>query len=67
MRDVYLLWSGVFAGRHYVGVASDLTKRPVDHNAGKSLHTSKYTPGRWKYSNGSGGAIPQECRIEMFA
>jgi hypothetical protein len=22
---------------------------------------------RWKYLNGSGGAIPEECRIEMFA
>jgi hypothetical protein len=21
----------------------------------------------WKYSDGSGGAIPRECRIEMFA
>ena len=46
MRYVYLLQSETFAGQRYVGVTSDLKQRIADHNAGKSLHTSKYVP--WK-------------------
>ena len=33
-------------GQRYVGVTSDLKQRLADHNAGKSPHTSKFTP--WK-------------------
>ena len=46
MRYVYLLQSEAFAGQRYVGVTSDLRRRILDHNAGKSPHTSKYGP--WK-------------------
>jgi predicted GIY-YIG superfamily endonuclease len=46
VRYVYLLQSETFAGQRYVGVTSDLKQRIADHNAGKSLHTSKYVP--WK-------------------
>jgi putative endonuclease len=46
VRYVYLLESESFAGQRYVGMTSDLKKRLAEHNAGKSPHTSKYTP--WK-------------------
>jgi len=32
--------------RRYVGVTSDLRVRLLDHNAGKSPHTSKHRPWR---------------------
>jgi predicted GIY-YIG superfamily endonuclease len=46
MRYVYLLESEAFEGQRYVGVTSDLKQRLLDHNAGKSQHTSKYGPWR---------------------
>jgi len=46
MHYVYLLRSESFAGQRYVGITSDLKRRPAEHNAGKSPHTSKYAP--WK-------------------
>lgn len=46
MRYVYLLRSEAHGDQRYVGVTSDLRKRLVEHNAGKSPHTSKYAP--WK-------------------
>jgi len=46
MYYVYLLQSELVANQRYVGITSNLRKRLSDHNAGKSPHTSKYTP--WK-------------------
>ena len=46
MWYVYLLQSEKFPDQRYVGITADLKKRLPDHNAGKSPHTSKYTP--WK-------------------
>ncbi len=46
MRYVYLLQSEAFAGQRYVGSTSDLRKRIVEHNDGRSPHTSKYAPWR---------------------
>ena len=46
MRYVYLLQSEAVAGQRYVGMTSDLRKRLAEHNAGKSPHTSKYSPWR---------------------
>jgi putative endonuclease len=46
MHYVYLLESEAFADQRYVGMASDLKRRLSDHNAGKSPHTSKFTPWR---------------------
>jgi predicted GIY-YIG superfamily endonuclease len=43
---VYLLESTCIAGERYVGVTSDLKQRLAEHNAGKSPHTSKFTPWR---------------------
>lgn len=46
MYYVYLLESEVFGGQRYIGLTTDLKRRLADHNAGKSSHTSKYTPWR---------------------
>jgi predicted GIY-YIG superfamily endonuclease len=46
MRYVYLLQSESAQDQRYIGVTSDLRQRLLDHNAGKSPHTSKYVP--WK-------------------
>lgn len=44
MHYVYLLESDSSPGQRYVGMTSDLKKRMSHHNAGKSSHTSKFTP-----------------------
>ncbi len=44
MHYVYLLESVSTLGQRYIGITSDLKKRLVEHNAGKSPHTSKYAP-----------------------
>ena len=46
MRYVYLLESLSCAGERYIGVTADLRRRLGEHNAGKSAHTSKFTPWR---------------------
>lgn len=46
MNYVYLLESEAFGGQRYVGLTTDIKQRLSDHNAGKSPHTSKYTPWR---------------------
>ncbi len=43
---VYLLASVGDSPRRYIGVTSDLRARLIEHNSGKSPHTSKYRP--WK-------------------
>ncbi len=44
MKYVYLLESVSHPGKRYVGITEELKKRTAEHNAGKSSHTSKYTP-----------------------
>ena len=46
MRTVYLLESLSHADKRYVGITDDLPRRLAEHNAGKSVHTSKNAP--WK-------------------
>jgi predicted GIY-YIG superfamily endonuclease len=46
MKYVYVLESLSDPARHYVGNADDPTGRLIDHNAGRSPHTSKYVPWR---------------------
>lgn len=46
MYYVYLLESEAFGSQRYIGLTTDLKRRLADHNAGKSPHTSKYTPWR---------------------
>jgi putative endonuclease len=46
MKYVYLLQSLSVPTQRYIGVTSNLEERLRAHNAGASLHTSKYRP--WK-------------------
>jgi predicted GIY-YIG superfamily endonuclease len=46
MFYVYLIRSEAFPEQRYVGLTADLQKRIATHNAGGSVHTSKYKP--WK-------------------
>ena len=46
MHYVYLLESEAFVGQRYIGLTTNLKQRLADHNAGKSSHTSEYTPWR---------------------
>ena len=43
---VYLIRSETFPERRYIGFTTDLKKRLATHNAGGSVHTSRYKP--WK-------------------
>jgi putative endonuclease len=44
MWYVYLLESIAFPGQRYIGLTSNIDRRLAEHNAGKSLHTSKSVP-----------------------
>lgn len=46
MHYVYLLESLTAPTERYVGGTADLRRRLDEHNAGKSPHTSKFTPWR---------------------
>ena len=61
MHYVYLLQSETFAGQRYVGIASDLKRRLLDHNRGKSPHTSKFVP--WKLVTYVAFSNEQKARI----
>lgn len=43
-RFVYVLKNSETPPRYYVGVTSDVAKRPVWHNAGRCSHTMKHRP-----------------------
>ena len=45
-RFVYLLRSTISPSQYYVGLTNDVAARVATHNAGGSLHTSKYRPWR---------------------
>jgi len=44
MHYVYLIESVAVPHQRYVGVTSDLKERLKEHDAGKSIHTSKFSP-----------------------
>lgn len=44
MWYVYILRSINFPDEKYMGTSEDLKRRMSDHNAGKSTHTSKFSP-----------------------
>ncbi len=48
--------------RHYVGIASDVLERLVEHNAGRSPHTARYAP--WQLVVAV--AFPDEARASRF-
>ena len=62
MFYVYLIRSKAFPGQRYVGVTTDFRKRIATHNAGGSVHTSKYKP--WKLV--SYHAFAEKRRAEEF-
>jgi putative endonuclease len=41
---VYILRSCTDASRYYTGVTADVNARIAAHNAGRSSHTSRFTP-----------------------
>ena len=49
MFYIYLIKSIEFPNQRYIGITDDLPQRIKDHNAGRSLHTSKFKP--WKLIN----------------
>jgi len=44
MWYVYIIRSISSPEQQYVGATTDLRRRLLDHDAGKSAHTSKFTP-----------------------
>lgn len=46
MIYVYLIESVHQRQQHYVGITRNLNQRLLDHNEGKSPHTSKFKPWR---------------------
>ena len=46
MHYVYLIESAAVPGQRYVGMTGDLRPRLREHNAGESIHTSKFRPWR---------------------
>ena len=46
MKYVYMLQSTSHPRQRYIGLTSDVDARVAAHNAGQSVHTSKYRP--WK-------------------
>lgn len=46
MYYVYHLQSENNPDRYYVGLTSDVQRRLIEHNTGKSIHTNKFRPWR---------------------
>ncbi|MCD6035178.1 MAG: excinuclease subunit [Rickettsiales bacterium] len=44
MYYVYVIRSITFPAEIYIGATADLKQRFADHNAGRSVHTSKFRP-----------------------
>ena len=44
MLYVYLIRSLSFQDQTYIGITSNLNNRLKEHNAGESIHTSKFKP-----------------------
>ena len=44
MKYVYLVRSISHPEQRYVGITSNIEARLIEHNSGKSFHTSKYKP-----------------------
>jgi predicted GIY-YIG superfamily endonuclease len=59
---VYILRSKPHPKEIYIGSTSDLKKRLSEHNAGKSIHTSKFKP--WDLA--AYVALPQKPEAQKF-
>jgi putative endonuclease len=62
MFYVYILQSEREPAQFYTGLADDLRARLAEHNAGKSVHTSKYRP--WALVNYT--AFPDRAKAAAF-
>jgi len=62
MHYVYILRSESHPGQTYVGCTQDLRARFAQHNAGKSIHTNKFTP----WSLMAYVALPDRLLAETF-
>ena len=49
MYYTYILESLIYPDHFYIGSTSDLKRRLLEHNSGKSIHTNKFIP--WKIKN----------------
>ena len=61
MYYVYLIESFSAQGQRYVGMTDDLKQRLLEHNAGKSPHTSKFRPAADDYI-----AFTDRAKAEAF-
>jgi putative endonuclease len=43
-RFVYVLKNSEIPPRYYTGIASDVSRRHAEHNAGSSTHTARFRP-----------------------
>ena len=43
---VYCIQSDIDPSPYYIGTTTDVSRRLIDHNTGKSIHTNKFRP--WK-------------------
>jgi len=62
VHHVYILRSAVRTDQIYIGATSNLDQRLIDHNAGKSPHTSKFAPWSLEFS----GAFPNRETAYAF-
>ncbi|MEO0440605.1 MAG: GIY-YIG nuclease family protein [Pseudomonadota bacterium] len=46
MHSVYIIQSIESPEQYYTGLTGDVDQRLIEHNSGKSKHTSKYRPWR---------------------
>ena len=44
MKYVYILRSVKWPNERYIGITTDFKRRLIEHNSGKSPHTSKFRP-----------------------
>ena len=62
MWYVYILRSRSSSDQEYTGATADLRRRLAEHNAGKSIHTSKYMPWELIWY----GAFPDKLKALQF-
>ena len=62
MYYVYLIKSLSVTRERYVGITTNLEQRLREHNAGKSVHTSKFKP--WKLTTYVG--FTERAKAEAF-
>ena len=59
---VYSIQSQKDPKRYYIGITTDVARRIEEHNAGKSLHTNKFSP--WDLVSYT--MFPDKTKAEKF-